>query len=248
MRVKKYVVYFLAIFAMGFSCNKSESPSPNQDGQAGSLARFTLVNDFLYIVDRNSLKAFDATNSADPVFRSTVDVVNGVETIFPLNNNLFIGTTTGMFIYNIDNPATPTYVSSFAHVLSCDPVVADNQFAYVTLRGGSACGRSVSQLDILDITSITDPTLASTTIMPEPYGLSVNNDLLYVCNGDSGVSMVDVTDRQAPLDAGTLSGLNAIDVIVNQAQNLMIVVGEDGIHQYDVTNPLQPQLLSIFGN
>ena len=57
-------------------------------------------------------------------------------------NRLFIGSQTGMFIYNLSNPDNPVQDGQFNHVRSCDPVIADEKYAYVTLRSGS-CQRCV---------------------------------------------------------------------------------------------------------
>ena len=57
-----------------------------------------------------------------------------VETIFPFKDKLFIGSQNGMFVYNINNADNPSLVGQFSHVQSCDPVIADDDYAYVTLR------------------------------------------------------------------------------------------------------------------
>ena len=116
--------------------------APSKTGVGGSTARFTILNDYLYTVDYNSLYAFNATNAADPqlVHSETINNVGGViETIYPFENNLFIGSSNGMFIYAVTNAAAPSYVGQFAHVRTCDPVIADGHNAFVTLRSGTAC-------------------------------------------------------------------------------------------------------------
>ena len=54
-----------------------------------------------------------------------------LKTIFNKGNRLFLGSTNGLYIYDITIPATPRYISEFLHVTSCDPVVVDDTYAYV---------------------------------------------------------------------------------------------------------------------
>ena len=44
-----------------------------------------------------------------------------------------------MQIYDNSQPEIPLTSSSFFHATSCDPVVANDSMAYVTLRTGNTC-------------------------------------------------------------------------------------------------------------
>ena len=102
------------------------------------MARFSIVNNYLYTVNNSQLTSFNITTANNPVKTATQTVGWNIETIYPFSNKLFIGSMTGMFIYDISNPATPVAQGQFTHVRSCDPVIADGNYAYVTLRGGTA--------------------------------------------------------------------------------------------------------------
>ncbi|MDH3571113.1 MAG: hypothetical protein OER89_13170, partial [Gemmatimonadota bacterium] len=170
----------------------------------------------------------------NPSLWSTVDVGWGIETIFPYGNYLFIGSTTGMFIYDNTDPENPTKLSAFAHVTSCDPVVAHGDYAYVTLRAGNLCGGGANQLDILDITDLTNPLLVESYGMQGPFGLGIDGATLFVCDGRAGLKVYDVTD---PMNIDLLAFETAnetYDVIL--IPPLAIVVGPDGLHQYDYTD------------
>jgi hypothetical protein len=140
-------------------------------GFGGSMARFTIVEPFLYALHESYIQLVRINDPVNPSLWSTVDVGWGIETIFPYGNYLFIGSTTGMFLYDNTNPENPTQLSAFAHVTSCDPVVAQGDYAYVTLRAGSFCGGGVNRLDILDITELTNPLLVESYAMQGPFGL-----------------------------------------------------------------------------
>ena len=139
-----------------------------------------------------------------------------------------------MFIYDNTNPENPTKLSAFAHVTSCDPVVAQGDYAYVTLRAGSFCGGGVNRLDILDITDLTNPLMVESYAMQGPFGLGIDGATLFVCDGVAGLKVYDVTDPMN-LDLIAFETANeTYDVIL--IPPLAIVVGPDGLDQYDYTD------------
>jgi hypothetical protein len=208
-------------------------------GVGSSMARFTLANDHLYSVDYSSLRAFDVTNTATPVaVGSPVSVDFHVETLFSLGNRLFVGSNNGTFMYDVtSNADNPAKVGEFKHARSCDPVVADDKTAYITLHDGSACLGFENQLDVVDITQISDSKLIKTYTMKHPLGLGVKGNLLFVC--DEGLKVYDNSDLAA-LDQhliGHITDINPTDVIPVPWSNDIILVDPTGIYQYDASNP-----------
>ncbi|HEX6848591.1 MAG TPA: hypothetical protein VF144_16515, partial [Chitinophagaceae bacterium] len=108
-------------------------------GIAGSMSRFSIVNNYLYAVNISSLKVLDISLLSDPQLQNTVGVGWNIETIYPFKNKLFMGSSNGMFIFDISNPAAPVPEGSVQHFRACDPVVADDTYAFVTLRAGTFC-------------------------------------------------------------------------------------------------------------
>ena len=134
---------FLLILAVAlcFSCTKesgSGADVTNSSGTGGSLAKFTIVGNNLYLVDDISLKVFNIANPASAVLRNTVNLRFGVETIYPYKDKLFIGAMDGMYIYSIADPDVPVLLGEARHTRSCDPVVANDSIAFVTLKIGRA--------------------------------------------------------------------------------------------------------------
>lgn len=219
---------------------------PSKTGIGGSMARFTVVDNYLYTVDYNSLYSFDIKNAADPkpVHNETISVTGGfVETIYPFQNNLFIGASNGVFIYSVADAAVPAYVGEFGHFVACDPVIADNENAFVTLRSGTSCQGFTNELQILDIaTDITNPTLLKTYNLTNPRGLSKDGDLLFICDGPDGLKVYDATDINALSLKQTVSGFDANDVIA--FNKLALVTAYDGLYQYDYSNASDLKLLS----
>ncbi len=114
-------VFFMA--QANSSAGGSSKSSVSPIGKGGSMARFAIVNNRMYTVSDADLGVFNISSPNDPSFNNKVNINTwGIETIFPFKNKLFIGSQSGMFIYNINNPDNPVLAGQFAHVQSCDPV------------------------------------------------------------------------------------------------------------------------------
>lgn len=202
-------------------------------GQGGSMARFAITKDHLYVVSNENLNSYNVTNDANPVFRNIQKVGNGdLETVFPRENNLFIGSMNGMHIMDISNPGTPNFVSTYQHVVACDPVVADDRYAYVTLRSISngRCFNNINQLEVIDLENLRSPRVINTINMVSPKGLGILGDKLFVC--DDVLKMMDLTNRENPTFVKAFDGIEANDVI--PFNDILIVTANDGIYQYQI--------------
>lgn len=196
------------------------------------MARFTINGNYLYTIGKDSLAVFDVSNAAQPEYLNRQYVGTDIETIFPYKNSLLMGSRSGMYIYDLAEPSSPKYLSKYWHMVSCDPVVADGNYAYVTLRttNNGWCGsRDANMLEIIDISNLSNPTrIASYTNMYEPKGLGIDGNKLFVC--DKGLKVFNVTDPKN-IQMDEHFQISATDVIVYN--NLLMVVGEDGLYQYD---------------
>lgn len=224
----------------------SAGASPGS-GLGGSFARFAIYQDFLYVVDNWNMHVFDVNTLTDPAKLSTVELGWGIETIFPYNDKLFIGSNTGMQIFDNSVPQDPQFLSTFNHARACDPVVAQGNYAYVTLRSGNACFGITDQLDVIDISNIEQPLLVKTYFMDNPHGLAIDDNLLFLCEGDYGLKVFDVTDKESIGDhlLSHLPTIPAYDVIAIDSH--LILVGAQGIYQFDYTDPQELKLLSVIG-
>lgn len=244
-------VFFLLLILAG--CKKSDtlsSGSPdasgggtNGSGTGGSMARFTISGNHLYTVNDQSMIIFDITNPAEPVTGQTVNIGTGIETIYPYKNNLFIGSQNGMFIYDNANPAAPKRLSTYSHITSCDPVVVDDKYAYVTLRTATTnnrCNRGVNRLDVIDISNLSAPELVKSYNMSQPYGLGIDSSTLFVC--DNGLKVYNAAN---PLDlklTNHFTNVASYDVIPKD--KILMLIGADGLFQYDYSNRDELKLLS----
>ena len=211
-------------------------------GVGGSMARFTIVNNYLYAVSNSALNVVSIVNGADPVLNNKVQMGLGIETLYPFNNRLFIGSNTGMFIYDITNPVNPVQLGTFTHARSCDPVIADNSNAFVTLRSGTPCRVTSEQLDVLDISNLSNPTLIKTYPMTNPHGLAKDGNTLIICDGRDGLKFYNASDVRNLSLQKQITGPETYDVIAFNGWAL--VVAKDGLYQYDYSSLNNINLIS----
>lgn len=206
-------------------------------GIGGSMARFGLYNDYLYAVDHSNLYIFDVKNPESPNDIGKQNVGWDVETMFIYDGHMFFGTQSGMRIFTLEVATVPTYVGDFWHVTSCDPVVISDGYAYVTLRGGSRCGSNVNRLDVLKLSeNYTQNELLASYPLHGPYGLGIDDQTLFVCDGDAGLKIYDVADKLHIDDhqIAAFSDINTFDVI--PFEDYLFMIGDDGFYQYDYSD------------
>jgi len=247
----KQLFIILTIFLL-FGCDKNSesafSADPNAVGGAGrggSLARFTVVGNYLYAVDKENLKVFNISNPAQPVFTRTVPVGFEIETIYPFKDKLFIGSTSVVHIFSITDPANPQKLSvaiSPTVLRRCDPVVAKDTVAYATLRTNSECGGTQSILAVYDIKDVLNPVQRNALPVSEPYGLGYADNTLYVSDRVQGIMVFDITQAYNPVLVRTVGNVQPVDVI--PYGDILIVWTHIGMNLYDISNRQNPVLVT----
>lgn len=225
----------------GSFSNQSGAAS-NPTGVAGSMARMSIVGDYLYCVNNYNLLSYQLSVPTDPQKTATNNLGWGIETIYPFRNKLFIGSNTGMFIYDITNPAVPVREGQFTHARACDPVITDGNYAYVTLRDGTTCSGTSNQLDVVDVSNMSAPFLLKTYNLTHPNGLAKSGNYLYICDGRDGLKVFDATAPSSLSLKKHISGMSTYDAIA--WNDNLLVVSDDGLYQYDISNPVSPALRS----
>jgi hypothetical protein len=213
-------------------------------GKNGSLTRFLILADYLYIIDTSSLNLYDISVPAHIKPAKKVEIARDIETLFGYENKIFIGGKEGMYIYDNSSPFIPRYLAMYTHVRSYDPVVVSGKFAYVTLRdgvdefrvppptfhGGAMSvpdfPRVFNRLDIVDLSNIANPILSSSIPLNSPYGLAVDGNLLVVCDRNDLVLVNTGTLKVEKIHCEYAP----YDVLLQN--NLALVVAEHELHLY----------------
>ncbi len=226
-----------------FSLKSALMPA-SSTGVAGSTSRFTIASNHLYTLDSYFLDVVDVSNPTQPASKTEIQVSWMAETLFPLGETLFVGTRSGMYIFDLKNPDLPSQIGQYEHIYSCDPVVVEGDYAYVTLRNGNACQGMTNQLEVIDIKNPASPSLVKIYPMTNPHGLGIDNGTLFICDGSDGLKVYDATDVKT-IDSNQLAhykDINAFDII--PFEDIAIVIGSDGLYQYDYSDVKKIKLLS----
>ena len=232
------IVFLIILFGCGGGDSSSSKGESNGgvDGKGGSMSRFSLIGDYLYAISGRNLQIFKIAVQGAPsqpavaVPEFKVSVAWGIETLYNSDGHLFIGAANGVYIFDNKDPRNPTQVSKFLHVRSCDPVVVNGKYAYVTLSTGGRCGPGQSQMDVLDLNDITKPVLVKSYNMQNPKGLGVGNNLLFVCDDIAGLKVYNVANPKDPIYMKTDTSIKCYDLI--PYQNRLVISDNSGILQY----------------
>ncbi len=264
--MKKYIIGItLSMFLVG--CGGGSGGSSASDGntgtggsgattgKGGSMARFAISGDYLYTLNKKEITAFDISKPDKPLPYTNDSVPWDVETLFSYGDYLFIGAEGGVYVYNKPTPSSGMELkATYSHVRSCDPVVIEDGFAYVTLNNGSSCrvqgGKNA--LEVLDVQDPLNPKISKNSQgqensknMIDPKGLGVDGDILFVCDGVGGLKVFDINKTEnnetntTTVDlrfnrASTIDEVDCYDVIPYN-KNLIVSNGKD-VRQYDYTH------------
>lgn len=244
--LKYALLSFVALLLL--SCGGTSSSSSSSDGatniatgQAGSMARFAISGDYLYTINAREMSVLDISEVKKPKKVSKVHVPFDVETLFSYKENLYVGASSGMYIYDKSTPALPTRISEFTHAQSCDPVVISEDIAYVTLNTGRTCWNNrtgVNRLEIIDVQNPETPKFIKAVDMWEPSGLGIDGNNLFICDGSSGLKAFNVTKKESnssvevSIDLVESQGeIDCYDVIAHEKH--LIVSNHQDIRQFD---------------
>ncbi len=252
--MKKVLLNTILVAAMlsaaGCSTDGADGTMGAGSGRGGSMARFAISGDHLYAVSGDELRVLDISDPAELYCIDQEPIGGDAETIFVSDDRLFIGSRSCMYIFDIAVPGSPAFKSCASHFVSCDPVVASGNHAYVTLSSDNwQCPRGDNVLLVYDVSDYEHPMQVKRIEMPNPKGLGIDSamELLFVCCRN-GVRIFDIAEPASPQLVGDLThirelaGVGAWDVI--PMDGILLVTGSGGIYQVDYTGE-KAELLSV---
>lgn len=230
----------------------SSSQQTIAKGKGGSMSKFAIVNNYLYIVNNNTLIPIDITDAKTPISKFSIGLQsNDVETLFPYKEYLYMGTSSGVLIYNCQGSAeAPAFVNRLVHVVGCDPVIVDNDIAFSTVRNGSSCrgGNTLNALYLFGVKNPSNSQFLRQFAMIHPYGLGKKDNYVFICQGEEGLFVYKHNPDNNNVEfVQSYPDIHAVDVIVND--NTLIVTADNGLFQFDISNPDAIKYLSeLFHN
>lgn len=229
--MKKYFTYTVLVLLILVGCSSDNADFSKSDGTGGSLAIFVLKGNYLYTVDNQALHVFSLVNEQQPVKVNDVPIGMNIETLFSLDNKLYIGSQNGMFIYSIESPENPTFLSEAQHFTACDPVVANATHAFVTLHSTTFCGNNLNVLHVYDTSDASSPNLIHTRNLVYPKGLGLYGDYLIVC--DDVIKIFSITNPENPELVHSIDQ-SCFDVIIKG--NDLFAIGDNGMYRYELNS------------
>jgi hypothetical protein len=202
----------------------------------------------LYLVNDSQIKTFDVTDSKNPVLLNTTDLGDEIESLYHYDGLLLVGSSSIMYILEINEKGIPERknITPYNNISFCinDPIVARNNFAYVTLSSVDipACDRpELDELRVYDIQNIERPVLLETIDMSKPKGMGFGKKYLFVCDQEDGLVIFNIENPKSPVLYSTLGGFSAFDVIIRN--NILIVACVNELRQYDISDEDNIQFL-----
>jgi hypothetical protein len=232
----------LVIFAFAFAaCSDEQSDTGATTGKGGSTARFATTPEYVYTVDNQSLFVYQRQPNGSLLKINERRLNTLVETIFCADDKLFLGSQSAIFIYDIKNGSNPVLLTAYSHILSCDPVVVKDTLAFATFRLSDCRLQGIDVLEVINVKNLLNPVSLGMYAVPTPYGLAVDGNNLFVCLGENGMRVFDVSNPANLKIKSNHVGFHAFDIIVDD--EVLIVTGNTGIRQYEYTSD-QLQLIS----
>jgi len=75
--------------------------------------------------------------------------------------------------------------------------------------------------------------------MQHPHGIAVKKNRIYVAEGEYGLKVFSTLDKKDIANNFVIadSTIHAFDLIASKEKSLLMLSGNDGFFQYDISNP-----------
>jgi hypothetical protein len=207
---------------------------------------------YAYICDYNAgLQVINVADVTNPV--NVVAIPSGYRTasiVFDGNYAYVAVGDLGMHIYNVSNPAAPTFVSS----LATTGRAAFVSYGAITI-GGSPKGhiyvanRVTGGVSAINVSDPASPTLSGfLAVTPAASGNAFSpfydNGKVYVAYGSAGLRIIDVTTPSQPTNLSTLALSGESRGVVAVGNYVYVAAYDSGVHVVDATNAAIPVKLN----
>lgn len=244
--MRNLILIALVALFLGSCSDQFIQGSSDMGEITGQYKTMVVKDNFIYAVNNSEIITFDATNKENPLTIDIKDVGENIENLHVAEKALFIGTKTNFSIFSIAKNGIPEKRSETDHIVFqeevvqvCDPVVANEKTAYVSLsseRTNGGCGQviRINELRAYNIQDLNKPTLINTIIMDSPKGLALDGQYLFVANGFSGFSVFKTEVNGSLTLINSIDGFMANDLIAENGK--LSVVSTEEIRQYDYSD------------
>ncbi len=241
------VIYFvLSLSLISFISCETDFASAGDTGTSttqGSYANVITLGDFMYVINKEKLQTFSLGDPANPKLVDDQDVGFNIESLLHYKGNLFIGSAQAMYIYEIlengipINKSITSYNNGGFDICANDPIAVSDSHAYASLSSrviGECVNFDQNEIRVFDIADIQAPIHINTVEMDSPRGIALDGNTLFICEAETGLKVMDVSDPYNLRELYHFDGFKAFDVIANNG--LLVVVGPEKIYEYDYSD------------
>ncbi len=209
------------------------------------VSRLTHQDKRLYLVGNNkTVFIVDVADPQQPRILHQFQARSSLQNIAVAADTLALSGPGGVSIYDLSGPEEPTLVDHFPLERATDVHIAD-QLIYV-----AADQQGMVILELMDQEKLRE---VGRSVPPWPLSefasaqeLVAAGGFVYLANGRSGLSVIDVQDPARPKLVSTLKLPGyALGLGIN-GQHLAISSRFAGVHYLDIRNPREPKLLGSF--
>lgn len=196
----------------------------------GAASGISLNNNMVYVADGlNGLFAVDVLDRTDPVHAGTYET-SGVYGVHAPGGKIFVADTTDG-LASVEETGAFVYSKTGFYDPPCDAdaVFVEGSYAYVLDDGGAKDG-----LHIIDLASEGEYQLVGQVSTPgEANALHVMDSHAYIADGSAGISVLDVSDKSAPV---FLYGFKGESSLASVSDITMVVKNEEKFVFYTDSN------------
>lgn len=206
-----------------------------------------LINDnHIYLgLSSSGIKVVDiSTPSAANLVTNLQNFSGQVRQVELIGNYVYIADKKELQVYNITNPAVPTYVTTYtidttySSSGSINTITVDGSYAYLAIGNAG--------MEIIDISNPASPVHVSvidSTPSGNVYEIAVSGNYAYLADYDEGLIVVDISTKTSPTQVGSYSTSFARGVKVS-GSHVFVSDTTDGYLVLDVSTPSSPTLAS----
>lgn len=220
----------------------SSGKSGDGIGANGSLPRFAIADDKIFIPTESEMFMYSLATLGNPVRALPEYSLYDLKTISVSGKYMFLGTYYYSHLVDITSPLSIQPLLYFDEVYSCSPFAVDDTLIFSTSRTGTFCGSSSNILSVISISDIQNPRLLKEYQMTAPLGFVKEGDILFVCDTYSGLTIYDASDPLTMTIIKTYPEINAHNVLIYN--DILVLLSNDGIYQYDYSDLQNITLLS----
>lgn len=219
---------------------------PDVNALSGSYANMIAAGEHLYVIGDTELITYKQQPDASVKEMDRQLLGPDLESLHYRKGVLFIGSSLTMYICKLDVENIPvlqsrTLYSDLSDFQPCDPIVANDEIAVVSLSSSvqvdeDGCGlEEVDEIRIYDILDISSPELITTVEMDNPKGMALDGHLLFVCEKSNGLKVIDVSEPAQPKQMYHFEGFETYDAVATGTS--VLLVGASNLYEYDYSDP-----------